>query len=195
MVDRQLVRQRLREHLHYLTVAIGERSVGRPGNLKKTAAYISSFYEELGLAVDTQAYSYAQLPVANVIAEISFGKNPQSRYLLGAHYDSVSGTVGADDNASGISGLVELIEAFEQRADDTPYPQLTAELIEETGYAPQLRVEKTEEARNRSLGQASLLPKVAADGRRGQTHALALASLDQLLEGHRCAGHAYTMPE
>ena len=117
MVDRQLVRQRLREHLHYLTVAIGERSVGRPGNLKKTAAYISSFYEELGLAVDTQAYSYAQLPVANVIAEISFGKNPQSRYLLGAHYDSVSGTVGADDNASATAVQLEVARLLAQLPD------------------------------------------------------------------------------
>jgi Zn-dependent M28 family amino/carboxypeptidase len=117
MVDRQLVRQRLREHLHYLTVAIGERSVGRPGNLKKTAAYISSFYEELGLAVDTQAYSYAQLPVANVIAEISFGKNPQSRYLLGAHYDSVSGTVGADDNASATAVQLEIARLLAQLPD------------------------------------------------------------------------------
>ena len=108
MVDRQQTRQRLREHLHALTVTIGERSVSRPENLKKTEDYISSFYEELGLVVDTQAYSYAQLPVANIIAEISFCDNPKQRFLLGAHYDSVSGTVGADDNASAIAVQLEV---------------------------------------------------------------------------------------
>jgi Zn-dependent M28 family amino/carboxypeptidase len=117
MVDRQQTRQRLREHLHALTIAIGERSVSRPENLKKTAAYISSFYEQLGLAVDTQAYSYARLPVANVIAEISFGKNPQPCYVLGAHYDSVSGTVGADDNASATAVQLEVARLLAQLPD------------------------------------------------------------------------------
>ncbi len=114
MIDRQQIRQHLQEHLHALTVTIGERSVSRPENLKKTAAYISSFFEDLGLAVDTQAYSYAQLPVANVIAEISFGKNPQQRFLLGAHYDSVSGTVGADDNASATAVQLEVARLLAQ---------------------------------------------------------------------------------
>ncbi|MGD8992762.1 MAG: M28 family peptidase [Desulfobacterales bacterium] len=117
MVEHQETRQRLREHLHALTVTIGERSVSRPENLKKTADYISSFYEELGLAVDTQAYSYAQLPVANIIAEISFCDNPKQRFLLGAHYDSVSGTVGADDNASAIAVQLEVARLLARQPD------------------------------------------------------------------------------
>ena len=59
--------------------------------------------------------------------------------------------------AGKVKAFVELIESFVQRADDTPYPQLTAELIEETGYAPQLRAEKTEEARNRMDNLQQLL--------------------------------------
>ncbi|MBT8331889.1 MAG: M28 family peptidase, partial [Deltaproteobacteria bacterium] len=117
MVDRQQTQQRLREHLHALTVTIGERSVSRPENLKKTAAYIAFFYEDLGLAVDTQAYSYVQMPVANVIADISFGKDPRQRFLLGAHYDSVSGTVGADDNASAIAVQLEVARLLSQQQD------------------------------------------------------------------------------
>jgi len=38
---------------------------------------------------------------------ISFCANPSKRYLLGAHYDSVPGTVGADDNASAIAVQLE----------------------------------------------------------------------------------------
>ena len=59
--------------------------------------------------------------------------------------------------ASKVRAFVELIESFRQRADDTPYPQLTADLIEETGYGPQLRAEKTEEARNRMDNLQQLL--------------------------------------
>ena len=51
--------------------------------------------------------------------------------------------------ASKVKAFVELIDDFKARAEQTPYPQLTAELIEETGYGPQLRAEKTDEARNR----------------------------------------------
>ncbi len=59
--------------------------------------------------------------------------------------------------AGKVKAFVELIESFMQRADDTSYPQLTAELIEETGYGPQLRAEKTEEARNRMDNLQQLL--------------------------------------
>jgi len=117
MVDRQQTRQRLREHLHALTVNIGERSVSVPENLKKTAAYIASFYRDLGLTVDKQAYSYAALPVDNIIAEISFCENPKQRLLLGAHYDSVSGTVGADDNASAIAVQLEVARLLSQQSN------------------------------------------------------------------------------
>jgi len=59
--------------------------------------------------------------------------------------------------AGKVKAFVELIESFVQRAEETPYPQLTAELIEETGYAAQLRAEKTEEARNRMDNLQQLL--------------------------------------
>ena len=117
MIDRQQIRQHLQEHLHALTVTIGERSVSRPENLKKTAAYIAAFYEELDLTTETQAYSYAQVPVANVIADLSFRKDPGQRFLLGAHYDSVSGTVGADDNASAIAVQLEVARLLSQQQD------------------------------------------------------------------------------
>ncbi len=59
--------------------------------------------------------------------------------------------------AGKVKVFVELIESFVQRVKETPYPQLTAELIEETGYAAQLRAEKTEEARNRMDNLQQLL--------------------------------------
>jgi DNA helicase-2/ATP-dependent DNA helicase PcrA len=51
--------------------------------------------------------------------------------------------------ASKVKAFVTLVEDFRARTGTTPYPQLTSELIEETGYGPQLRAERTEEARNR----------------------------------------------
>jgi Zn-dependent M28 family amino/carboxypeptidase len=100
--------QHLRDHVQMLTETIGERSVSVPTNLKKTEAYIESFYRALGVSVHTEPYSYKDLSVGNVVAEMTFGINPRKHFTLGAHYDSVSGTVGADDNASAVAVQLEI---------------------------------------------------------------------------------------
>jgi hypothetical protein len=107
MIDIQKTDERLNAHLRTLTVTIGERSVRFPENLNKTAEYIQSVYEDMGLSAYTESYDYHDFKVANVVTEIASGSNPSRRYLLGAHYDSVSGTVGADDNASAIAVQLE----------------------------------------------------------------------------------------
>ena len=107
MINIQPTGLRLEAHLRALTETIGERSVRYPENLTKTVGYIQSVYEDIGIAVHTEPYDYSGFKVANVVAEISSGPQPSRRYLLGAHYDSVSGTVGADDNASAIAVQLE----------------------------------------------------------------------------------------
>jgi Zn-dependent M28 family amino/carboxypeptidase len=107
MIDIQQTKQRLQNHVHALTVTIGERSVHVPKNLEKTAAYINSFYEDIGIAAESQKYSYADFQFGNIVAEITFRADPKHCFLIGAHYDSVSGTVGADDNASAVAVMLE----------------------------------------------------------------------------------------
>ncbi len=108
MIDIRQTKQRLQDHVHALTVAIGERSVRVPQNLEKTAAYISAFYQDIGITAASQEYSYAEMQLGNIVAEIAFRADPKHRFLIGAHYDSVSGTVGADDNASAIAVQLEV---------------------------------------------------------------------------------------
>ncbi len=107
MKDIQMTTERLQAHLRELTVTIGDRSVHVPKNLKRTAEYIEAFYQKIGLRVHREPYQFHNLTVANVVAEISFSDNPGKRFILGAHYDSVAGTVGADDNASAIAVQLE----------------------------------------------------------------------------------------
>jgi hypothetical protein len=107
MSDIPATQARLRQHLHVLTVDIGERSVRIPANLRRTADYIRDFYRGIGIEARLEPYGYHGLEVANVIAEVSFGRNPVRRILIGAHYDSVAGTVGADDNASAVAVQLE----------------------------------------------------------------------------------------
>jgi hypothetical protein len=107
MIDMEKTVERLQDHLRILTQTIGERSVLLPKNLKKTQEYIEKFYQGIGVPVHCESYPYRNYTVANVVAEISFCDTPTKQYLVGAHYDSVVGTVGADDNASAIAVQLE----------------------------------------------------------------------------------------
>ncbi len=99
--------EQLRRHIEALTVQIGERSIQRPENLQKAQDYIESAYKDIGLETRLESYAFRGLPVANVVSRIDFCRNPSRTYLLGAHYDTVKGTAGADDNASAVAVQLE----------------------------------------------------------------------------------------
>jgi len=120
--------ERLKEHLTVLTRTIGERSVYRPENLKKTETYIRSIFRDIGLDPRGHNYRYQQLEVANIEAEVSFGDNPSKRYVVGAHYDSVAGTVGADDNASAVAVLLETARQLAALRTDHP-PDISVKFV------------------------------------------------------------------
>lgn len=107
MIDREETITHLRNHVAKLTVEIGERSVFFPANHRKAAEYIEAFYQGHGFAVEMAEYHYKNMSVANVCTELKFSEKPRMRYLVGAHYDSVHGTVGADDNASAVAVQLE----------------------------------------------------------------------------------------
>ena len=115
-VDKQTIIAHLRDHLTVLTRTIGERSVRRPRNIESAAAYIEEQLETFGLAVRRQTYRYKDPPVSNIIADFRPSSNQAGHYVLGAHYDSVSGTVGADDNASAVAVLLETARAMRHSA-------------------------------------------------------------------------------
>jgi hypothetical protein len=107
MIEIHKTEEQLKLHLKALTETIGERSVRTPENLNKTVEYIISFYHDIGIKAWREPYHYEGFEVANVVAEISSGPKPARQYVLGAHFDSVAGTVGADDNASAVAVQLE----------------------------------------------------------------------------------------
>lgn len=99
-----------------------------PEKMAETVAYILSYYKEIGLQAWSEPYDYKGYEVANVVAEISSGPNPARRYLLGAHYDSVAGTVGADDNASAVAVQLETARYLKDLFD-RDQPDLGVKLV------------------------------------------------------------------
>ena len=90
---------------------IGPRPIKRPEKLMETRDFIKDYLENLGMSVSLQPVIYKGTEYHNVIAS-NRGMDPLSKrnkavLVLGAHYDTVASTPGADDNASGIAALLE----------------------------------------------------------------------------------------
>ncbi|NIR28752.1 MAG: M28 family peptidase [Gammaproteobacteria bacterium] len=102
----------LRAHTWTLADEIGERNVFRPDALHWAERYITQTWHEQGYEVVPQEYTLRAARSANL--EITrYGKSrPNEILLLGAHYDSVVGSPGANDNASGVAALLELSRLF-----------------------------------------------------------------------------------
>ncbi len=108
MIDLEETKRRLADHLKALTVTIGERSMFSPEKLTAAARYIESVHRQNGLDVELEHYPCNDFTAANVVALSNPpGDAPVKRYLVGAHYDCVLGTVGADDNASSVAVQLE----------------------------------------------------------------------------------------
>jgi Zn-dependent M28 family amino/carboxypeptidase len=74
--------------------------------LNLAADYIRHEWEKLGLTVTEQPFTFQGKPFKNVM--VSFGPPNAERVIIGAHYDVLHDKPGADDNASGVAGLLEL---------------------------------------------------------------------------------------
>jgi len=74
--------------------------------LDSLSGYIGAEFEEAGGTVSYQTYEADGLKYRNVVSV--FGPDSEERIVVGAHYDAAFGLPGADDNASGVAGLMEL---------------------------------------------------------------------------------------
>jgi len=102
----------LRQVVTMLAGEIGSRSFQDLDRLDKTASYISEQFASFGYQVTRQTFLYTGTSYQNIIAELMGGPCPGKVLIVGAHYDSVRTTPGADDNASGVAGLLGLARAL-----------------------------------------------------------------------------------
>ena len=99
---------RLRKHIAVLSEEIGERNLWRDGTLDATADYIEETFQAMDYAVSSQAYTVQGTSVRNLEGVLSGTSLAEEIVLIGAHYDTVSGSPGANDNASGVAALLEI---------------------------------------------------------------------------------------
>ncbi|HET6180096.1 MAG TPA: M20/M25/M40 family metallo-hydrolase [Candidatus Sulfotelmatobacter sp.] len=99
---------RLRDHVSYLSATIRERNSHFEGSLPQTIDYLRNQLGQMGYAVVEQTYTVGGQPLSNLEAQLIGSDNTAGQVVIGAHYDNVEGTVGADDNASGVAAALEL---------------------------------------------------------------------------------------
>jgi len=104
--QKEVVIRNLYQHVGYLSVKIGERHLWKEGSLEGTVDYIESAFASYGYSVQRQTYACYGKNVSNLIVEKK-GED-EGTVVIGAHYDTVPGTPGADDNGSAVAGLLEL---------------------------------------------------------------------------------------
>jgi Zn-dependent M28 family amino/carboxypeptidase len=104
----QALAENLRAHVEQLAGEIGERNVFCPQALEAAAAYIERQWREQGYVVERLAYEVLGVPCSNLEITHVGGARKNEILLLGAHYDTVLGSPGANDNASGVAALVEI---------------------------------------------------------------------------------------
>jgi len=113
--------EELRRDVSHLTVEIGERNVpNRPDELAEAADYIEGRFTAAGYTVSRQAYDVSGRSCCNLEVEIpgAARAGEDEIVIIGAHYDTVYGTPGANDNTSGVAALLALARRFSGRKID-----------------------------------------------------------------------------
>lgn len=127
----------LKAHVKKLSEDLYPRSFAEARNLYLAGDYIQNAFRKAGAEVSVQAFGADGEPYRNIIAH--FGPKDGPLLVIGAHYDSVNdrdgagSTHGADDNASGIAGLLELARLLGQHPPSHPV-ELAAYTLEEPPY-------------------------------------------------------------
>ncbi|MEI6083203.1 MAG: M28 family peptidase [Verrucomicrobiota bacterium] len=102
----------LSRHVHYIAGELGEHNVTIPWALKKAATYIEAEWRAQGHTVTRWPYKVQEIECDNLEITFTGTTKPKEIVIIGAHYDSVEGAPGANDNGSGVAALLELSRHF-----------------------------------------------------------------------------------
>lgn len=146
---------RLRRHVEVLANEVGPRDADHPENLAKAADYLAAELAAAGAPAESQEFTAQGPAYRNVIARVGPAGGPL--LVVGAHYDAMGEfgpNPGADDNASGAAGLVELARLLAAGK-----PRARVELVAYANEEPPYFA-------SRNMGSAVHAERLLAAGRR-----------------------------
>lgn len=106
--DHDQIEANLRLHVDRLAGLIGVRTLQKPKTIRATIGYIEGIWKEIGFEVRKETFDAMGDEATNLIVEKPGSRRSADVVLLGAHYDTVPTTPGADDNASAVAVLLEV---------------------------------------------------------------------------------------
>ena len=111
------LRDNLKTHVEMLAGTIGERNVEHYDALNKSADHIRQTLESREYTVSEDTYEVGGRKLRILYVKLEGSGHPTEPFVVGAHYDSVTGSPGANDNGSGVAAVLELARILKT---DTP---------------------------------------------------------------------------
>lgn len=111
-IETQPSADRLRSSVETLCTELAPRDFEHRSNLDRIVLWVASQFESARLSVELQDYEAGGKRYHNVIGRRP-GRDPDApAIVVGAHYDTIGDVPGADDNASGVAVLLELVRTL-----------------------------------------------------------------------------------
>lgn len=127
------IAQSLGRDVAVLASDIGARAVSRPGTLNRAAEYLNARLSSIG-SVRRLPYVVDGGTVENLELEFPGTSRASEIVVVGAHYDTIPTTPGADDNATGVAALLHLATEYAQRGPQPRTVRFVAFANEEPPY-------------------------------------------------------------
>ena len=110
-IEKELL-ENLKSHITHLAKEPQGRNIFIANTLSPSMFYIIEQFRSYGYQTALQEYEVDGKTFANIEVELLGQDKPEEILLIGAHYDSISGSPGANDNASGVAGTLEIARLF-----------------------------------------------------------------------------------
>jgi hypothetical protein len=124
---------RLRADVEMLSSMSPQRDYLHPESLERSALYIADQFRQAGWESFSQHFTVQGRSYQNIVARA--GEPNRERIVIGAHYDVCGPQPGADDNASGVAGLLELARLINEQKPQLKYSlELVAYCLEEPPF-------------------------------------------------------------
>lgn len=113
------IRQELRSSVEHLSAEIGPRNAAESlRNVVDAERWLLDQLESYGLVPDREVFDMNGPEVANIVVEFTGTERPDETIVIGAHYDTATGSPGANDNASGVAVLLATAKRLQDRPID-----------------------------------------------------------------------------
>ena len=109
------IAQRLESHVKTLCSNPAGRNFVEKQELKAAKQYITEQFQSSGYQVSYQDYQLSGETFSNIEVQLTGTGEPDEIVIVGAHYDAVIGSQGANDNGSGVAALLEMADMLRDR--------------------------------------------------------------------------------